>query len=94
MTYKYYKTKGWVGFCDGCNNLFQPMIIDATIFYQDNKSKNHFKMDLIRRNMIGYCKGCCKSEDQNKDDSTEVVINYKIESKELFVRKFKKVMVV
>ena len=94
MTYKYYKTKGWIGFCDQCNNLFPPVIIDASIFHVDNKDRKHFKMNLVRCSMAGFCKGCCEDKDINDDKKVAYVIKAKIENKVLIVRKFNGVVVV
>ena len=60
MTYKYSKEKGWVGYCDICESLFKPFIIDISITVGENKKLKHMTdADICKkRNMNGLCEKC------------------------------------
>lgn len=90
MTYKLDKDgKSWIGFCDCCNNPFEPTIVDATTYVVDNRKKKHLKMDLTKKQMRGYCLACSKLEDK---PAYNIVVN--IEDEKLLVRMVGKVRVV
>lgn len=62
MTYKIVG-KEWIGFCDGCNFPFKPIVLNYCEYYIKNKSREHFHSKVGKKPVAGYCEGCCgKSE--------------------------------
>jgi hypothetical protein len=89
MTYKYNKESGWIGFCDGCGQLFQPQVVDGSVYVVENRNKKQFEIDFSKKGYKGFCEACCKSE-----DTVGYRLALNIKETKLLVRKLGKVMVV